>query len=85
MKVYCNGASFSIEQGTYQNSIMITLLTITFEDYENIFSLSEQNVIFKDGSVCALSNGMCFNQYKGTPIWNLKSGENCDKNSVDIL
>ena len=41
----CNGASFSNEQGTYQNSIMITSLTITLEDYGNIFSLREQIAI----------------------------------------
>jgi len=64
---------------------MITSLTITLEDYENISSLNEQNIIFKDCSVCVLSNGMCFNQYKCTSIWNLKSEENFDENIVDIL
>ena len=64
----CRGASFLNEQGTFQNSIMITTLTITLEDYENIFSLSDQTVNFKDGSNCPLSNGMCFSQNKGTSI-----------------
>ena len=74
-----NGAFFSNKQGTYQNSIIITSMSITLEDYEKIFSLSEQNVIFKDGSVCGPSNGTCFNQSKGTSIWNLKSEENLMK------
>ena len=52
-----DGASFSNEQDTNQNSIMITSLTITLEDYENICSLREQNVIFKDGSGVSSSSG----------------------------
>ena len=72
-----NGDSFS-KDVSYQNSIM----TITLEDYENIFSQSEHNVIFKYSSACTISNDMCFNNFKGTTIWNLKSEDNCDENVV---
>ena len=37
----CNGSSFSNEQGTCQNSIMITALTITLEDCEDIQGLQK--------------------------------------------
>ena len=81
----CRGVSFQNEQGSFQNSIMITTLTITLEDYENIYSKNDQAVIFKDGSTCPISNGMCFSRNKGTSIWHLLSENNCDANSVDIL
>ena len=64
---------------------MTTSLTITVEDYESLFNLNERNVIFKDGSTCPLDLGMCFNNFKGTTTWTLKSHENCDTSSVDIL
>ena len=64
---------------------MITSLTITLEDYKNIYSRSDQTVIFKDGSNCPLSNGMCLRQNIGTSILNMQTEENCDKNSIDIL
>ena len=81
----CYGVAFTNEQGTYQNSIMTTSLTIKVKDYESLFNLNEKNVIFKDGSTCPLDNGMCFNNFKGTTIWSLQSHENCDISSVDIL
>ena len=80
----CNGVTFSNKQGTFQKSIMIISLTITLEDYKNIFSLSEQNVRvvpfvpYQMGCVLVKIRVPQFPQ-------NMQSEENCDENSFDIL
>jgi len=81
----CRGGKYIIPGYQYNDVVVQVSVTISLKDYNTVFQISSNNLLFNDGTTCSYSTRHCIHPVYGNTFWELGDKEQCSPVSRDVI